>query len=53
MGWAQKVGILRSTSVMGNIMSKSRSYWLINNALQERIFCLITEAAQAQILDVI
>lgn len=48
-----KVGILRSTSVMGNIMSNSKSYWLINNALQESIFCLIIEVAKAQILNMI
>lgn len=53
MGWARKVGNPRSTSVMGKIMSNSRSYWLINNALQEGIFCLIIEGAQAQIPNMI
>lgn len=53
MGWVWKVGILKSMSVMGNIMSNSKSYWLINNALQVRIFWLIIEVAQAQILNMI
>lgn len=39
--------------MMGNIMSNSKRYWLINNALQERFFHLIIEVAQAQILDMI
>lgn len=52
-GWVQKLGILGSTSVTGNRMSNSNSFWLINNAPQERIFCLITEVAQAQILSII
>lgn len=52
-GWVQTLGILGSTSVTGNRMSSSNSFWLINNALQERIFCLIIEVAQAQILNMI
>lgn len=38
---------------MGEIMTDSKSYWLINNALQEGIFHLIIEGAQAQILNMI
>lgn len=38
---------------MGEIMSDSKSYWLINSALQEGIFWLIIEGAKAQILNMI